>query len=97
MLVSFTDRNRKAGIPSVGFGMFAAVSYDDGGTWPVKRLVGGLSGGIDGGGHTGVYPPDVAHVEPPGYLAATQTSDGTIHLLSSRYRFSLAWLKDGDK
>jgi formylglycine-generating enzyme len=33
--------------------------------------------------------------EPGGYLAATQTRDGRIQLLSSRnhYVFNLAWLK----
>ncbi|MBM3493037.1 MAG: hypothetical protein FJX72_01750 [Armatimonadetes bacterium] len=32
-----------------------------------------------------------------GYLAATQTPDGVIHLISSRlhYRFNLGWLKQG--
>ena len=37
----------------------------------------------------------VLEIEPAGYLAATQTPDGTIHLLSSRlhYRFNLAWLR----
>jgi hypothetical protein len=38
---------------------------------------------------------DETHAEPLGYLAATQTPDGTIHLLSSglHYRFNLPWLE----
>ena len=38
---------------------------------------------------------DDTHAEPAGYLASTQTPDGVIHLISSRwhYRFNLAWLK----
>jgi len=38
---------------------------------------------------------DATHAEPMGYLAATQTPDGIIHLASSAlyYRFNLAWLK----
>lgn len=37
---------------------------------------------------------DQCHAEPRGYLAATQTPDHTIHLVSSRnhYRFNLQWL-----
>ena len=52
---------------------------------------------IDGGGNTGRFLRDATHAEPAGYLAATQTPDGIIHLLSSRwhYRFNLAWLKEG--
>jgi hypothetical protein len=35
--------------------------------------------------------------EHGGHLAATQTPDGVIHLISSRlhYRLNLAWLKEG--
>ena len=38
---------------------------------------------------------DDTHAETAGYLAATQTPDGIIHLISSRlhYRFNLAWLR----
>ena len=38
---------------------------------------------------------DATHAEPKGYLAATQTPDGIIHLISSgiHYRFNLAWLR----
>jgi hypothetical protein len=38
---------------------------------------------------------DSSHAEPKGYLAATQTPDGSIHLVSSalHYTFNLAWLK----
>jgi hypothetical protein len=38
---------------------------------------------------------DETHAEPRGYLAATQTPNGLIHLISSKqyYVFNLAWLK----
>jgi hypothetical protein len=38
---------------------------------------------------------DAAHAEPKGYLAATQTPDNVIHLISSNlyYRFNIAWLQ----
>ena len=78
-----------------GFGVFAALSFDEGKTWPVKKL---LSDGkyrfLDGGAWTGFFEMDAAHSEPRGYFAATQTPDGLIHILSSRlhYRINLPWL-----
>jgi formylglycine-generating enzyme len=56
-------------------GMFAALSFDEGETWPTRRQ-------IDGNRR--------------GYLAATQTPDHLIHLITSRhhYRMNLAWLKE---
>ena len=103
LFVSFTDR--KKGMPIIDaagkqrqvFGMFAALSFDEGKTWPVKRLItaGGPQRKIDGGGNTGWFTMDENHAEPKGYLAATQTPDGLIHLISSKqhYVFNLAWLK----
>jgi len=79
------------------YGMFAALSFDEGRTWPCRRLLtaGGPSRTIDGGGNTGRFTMDGNHAEPKGYLAATQTPDGLIHLISSKqhYKFNLAWLK----
>lgn len=78
------------------FGMFAALSYDDGKSWPVKKLLStGSHRKADGGAWTGAFEFDENHSEPMGYLAATQTPDGMIHLISSRlyYRFNLAWLE----
>ena len=53
---------------------------------------------MDGGGNTGRFTMDATHAEPAGYLAATQTPDGIIHLISSRlhYRFNLAWLENAN-
>jgi hypothetical protein len=76
--------------------MFAALSFDEGETWPIKRLVsaGGPPREVDGGGNTGRFTMDDSHAEPAGYLAATQTADGVIHLITSKqhYAFNLAWL-----
>jgi formylglycine-generating enzyme len=79
------------------FGLFAAVSFDDGLTWPVKKL---LTPGAEprqffGHGWTKEFITDATHAEPMGYLAATQTPDGRIQLISSalHYEFNLAWLK----
>ena len=106
LLVSFTDRDRSspagmrltgaAGTPITGTGLFAAVSFDEGENWPHRRLLttGGPAREMDGGGNTGRFVMDDTHAEPRGYLAVTQSPDGVIHLLSSRYhyRFNLPWL-----
>ena len=77
-------------------GLFVALSYDEGESWPVKRLLtDGKKRVLDGGAWTGTFTLDATHAEPKGYLACTQSPDGIIHLLSSRvhYRFNLAWIE----
>jgi len=112
MFVSFTDpmylidkgelpltgmifRNAK-GQEYRGYGMFAALSFDEGKTWPVKKLLtpGGPARRLDGGGNTHMFLMDETHAEPEGYLASVQSSDGLIHIISSKqhYTFNLAWL-----
>ncbi len=108
LLVSFTDARIDAknltgmdftrnGETFTGYGMYAAVSYDEGKTWPVKKL---LTDGKDcyryGGAFTGWFKNDEIHAEPKGYLAATQSPDGMIHVLSSalHYKFNLKWLTE---
>lgn len=78
-----------------GYGMYAALSFDEGKTWPVKKLLtDGKKRFMDGGAWTGFFEMDQTHAETLGYLAATQSPDGIIHLLSSKnhYRFNLPWL-----
>ncbi|MDB6138505.1 MAG: hypothetical protein JWO94_1577 [Verrucomicrobiaceae bacterium] len=107
VLISFTDqwrdwKSRKgmsfksATGEFTGFGMFAAVSFDDGKTWPLRRLV------TSGGGKRMMSGIDKVEfelsgtmAEPCGYLAAVQTRDGNIQLITSKnhYVFNLAWLK----
>jgi len=108
LFVSFTDSSRlkpadRQGLlfPSAGggtfrgYGLFAALSFDEGKTWPVRKLITPGEGQFDGGAWTDVFTTDATHAEPKGYLAATQTPDDVIHLISSAlyYRFNLAWLK----
>lgn len=113
LLISFTDdilisdkkRRKPKGMlvrDAVGkkrriYGMFAALSFDEGKTWPVKKPIirEGPPQKFDGGGYTGKFEMDATHAEPLGYLAATQTPDNVIHLISSalHYQFNLAWLK----
>ncbi len=79
-------------------GMFGTVSYDNGQTWTDKKLISNLQGSdsvyLDGGGNTGWFTMSRTEAEPKGYLSATQTPDGIIHVCSSRlyYAFNLGWI-----
>ncbi len=106
MAISFTSGNRrnptagnmtfrgKDGQEFTGHGMFAALSTNEGLTWPVRKLLTPGAGEFDGGGHTRQFTASPTQAEHAGYLAATQSPDGVIHLISSQlhYRFNLAWL-----
>lgn len=108
LLISFTDHPLRTpenergllfpdreGNSYRGYGLYAALSYDEGKTWPVKKLLtDGVYRFLNGGAWTQFFEMDATHAEPRGYLAATQTPDNLIHLVSSRlyYRFNLAWL-----
>lgn len=87
------------GQPRRVFGLFGAISEDDGKTWPHIRLITMTDPGdgqvLTGGAWTGQFVMDRTHAEPSGYLCATQTPDGVIHLLSSavHYQFNLAWAR----
>jgi len=110
LLVSFTHHPRekeaerrglvfknKQGKSYKGYGMFAAVSFDEGKTWSVKKLLtDGKHRYLNGGGWTGLFETSELNAEPMGYLAATQTPDNMIHLISSNihYRFNLAWIME---
>ena len=78
-----------------GSGLFAAVSYDDGETWPVRKL---LTTGEPAHWRTTARSRDFVMspytAEPRGYMAVTQARDRTVHLISSvyHYAFNLAWL-----
>jgi sulfatase modifying factor 1 len=80
-----------------GFGLYAALSYDDGDSWPARKLLTPGEEEYATAGHTRTFHADATHAEPRGYLAATQTPDGVIHLISSglHYRLNLAWLERG--
>lgn len=104
LLVSFeqqmTDIVSK-GKSKKGIGMYAAISYDEGKTWPVRKLI------TPGTGRRVLDAPcnlrwgeaysvlDETHAERRGYLTVTQAPDGMIHLLSSGtyYAFNLAWIE----
>jgi formylglycine-generating enzyme required for sulfatase activity len=64
-----------------GVGLFAAISYDEGKTWPDRRLI---------------TKGNSAKADTNGYLALIQARDGRLHLLTSskHYSFNLAWIKE---
>lgn len=77
-------------------GLFTAVSYDGGQTWPHVRLV------TDDGPERKVRTTDGreftmsrTNAEPRGYLSVCQGENGLIHLISSwnHYVFNLKWLQ----
>ncbi len=92
--MTFTNQKGKK---FTGHGMYAAVSFDDGKTWRVRKLLTPGGGEFDGGAWTKRFTATPTRAEHAGYLAATQTPDGVIHLISSRlyYRFNLPWLAAG--
>ena len=78
-------------------GLFGALSYDEGETWPVQRLItdGQPARKMDGGGNTDNFLLGPNTAEPRGYFSVCQTPDGVIQLISSKqhYAFNVAWLK----
>ena len=101
VLCSFTDQARdlKKGLGGKGMtfksmngefngvGLFAAVSYDEGKTWPDRRIIVGPKEPLTSANGT--------PANTNGYLAITQTRDGRIQLITSskHYVFNLAWIK----
>ena len=80
-----------------GYGMYAALSFDEGKSWPVKKLLtDGKERFLDGGAWTGYFEMNATNAEPRGYLGMIQTPDNLINLVSSKnhYQFNLAWLLD---
>jgi len=104
MVVSFRSKSGRIDMAQKAFkgsGMFAALSYDEGCTWPHIKLI------TPGAPRRVLNAPcnrrwgerysllDRECAESRGYLTAVQTGDGMIHLLSSgtHYCFNLAWLQ----
>ena len=92
--VTVTDAS---GVEREVSGLFSALSFDEGETWPTRRLItddgpGRLVSTTDGAR----FNMSAHTAEPRGYLTCWQAKNGVIHLLSSRqhYEFNLAWLKE---
>jgi len=105
LLVSFTEGRKEmttmpiadaSGQEREVTGLYAALTLDEGKTWPCRRLVSDDGPGreletMDGRPFTMGFES----AEPGGYLSVCQGADGLVHLISSRlhYSFNLAWLK----
>ena len=100
LLVSFTLNGHivtASGRTCIGRGLYAAMSDDDGETFPVlKLLVDNWAPPtkyetLDGSKWTATNTT----AEPEGYLSARQDAQGFIHVVSSRqyYRFTFSWLR----
>ncbi len=91
---SMTITDASGGTRTVA-GLFAALSYDDGATWPYIRLI-----SDDGSGRSvettdgSTFTMSLSNAEPRGYMASTQARNGILHLITSRqhYQFNLKWL-----
>jgi hypothetical protein len=98
MLVSFTPGAQftdQDGVEFEGTGMFAAVSFDEGETWPLRKLIsdnGSERVFFKGARREFMMSKYVS--EHKGYLSSYLGADGTIHLISSitHYRFNRSWL-----
>ena len=77
-------------------GLFGALSFDEGETWPCIRLISDDGSGREVETMDGrLFIMDKSSAEPGGYMTGCQTDDGVIHIISSRqhYALNLEWLK----
>ncbi len=77
-------------------GLFGALSYDGGHTWPHIRLI--TNDGSDRECKTTdarSFTMGLSTAEPKGYLSVCQARNSVIHLISSwnHYKFNLKWLQ----
>jgi sulfatase modifying factor 1 len=77
-------------------GIYAALSFDEGETWPTRRLI-----TDDGPPHEvettdrRMFTMSPSSAEPWGYMAICQGANGVIHLITSKnhYEFNLTWAR----
>ncbi len=105
MLVSFTggrddEKYMKIKDASGGFrevtGLFAALSHDDGKTWPHIRLISDDKPDRDAETRNSKKCTiGFTSAEPQGYMSACQGTNGIIHVVSSwnHYAFNTKWLE----
>lgn len=99
-LASFSDKmtiTDASGRHRTVSGLFGALSFDEGRSWPIRRLItnDGPARKLNGGAWTGEFIMNGSRAEPKGYMSVCQSSDGLINLISSalHYQFNSAWLK----
>lgn len=83
-----------AGETSECKGLYAALSFDEGKSWPVIRLISDGSGREVFSRKNKYFKMTRTQAEGGGYLASCQSADGVIHMVSNRveYAFNLKWL-----
>ncbi len=76
-------------------GMYAALSFDEGQSWPLIRLMSDGSGRKFLSRKNKYDTMTAKKAEEGGYLASCQSADGIIHIVSNRveYAFNLKWLQ----
>jgi len=105
LLVSFTEGRREptympitdaSGKERMVTGLYGALSFDEGETWPCRRLISDDGVGTEVETMDGrLFTMGFSTAEPGGYLSVCQGLNSVIHLISSRqhYAFNLAWLR----
>lgn len=84
-------------------GLYAALSFDEGKTWPVafRRVISDLEGNeeleFEAAPWQRTHTLTRSEGQEDGYMTATQTPDGMIYLSDGKivYSFNLAWLMEG--
>ena len=80
-------------------GLYGALSYDEGKTWPTVRLITddgpAREVGTTNGKRSRGFTMSKSSAEPKGYMSICQGLDGVIHVISSwnHYAFNLKWLE----
>jgi formylglycine-generating enzyme len=87
------DTNGKSALVS---GLYAALSFDEGKTWPAKyrKIISDDSGDIEIAPWQRKATLIQTAGQPEGYMSATQTPDGMIYLTDGKivYSYNLSWL-----
>ena len=98
MMTGFGELEAKDtnGKPTLVSGLYAALSFDEGKSWPAKyrRIVSDDSGDIEIAPWQRQATLTQTSGQPEGYMSATQTPDGMIYLTDGKivYSYNLAWL-----
>jgi hypothetical protein len=109
LFTSFADKGIAAcdgeGKPGTVTGLFSALSFDEGNTWPVtfRRVISNLKGSgtceFEAAAWQRKHTLSKVSGQESGYMSVTQTPDGMIYLSDGKmlYNFNLAWLMAGEQ
>ncbi len=102
--VGITGKNAEGKIDTIQ-GLYAAISFDEGKTWPEKyrRVISDVNGSEEKIITTAPWQRDNilsrTKGQEIGYMSAVQTPDGLIYITDGKivYTFNLAWLLENDR